>query len=210
MFYAGNKISADFGLTPTSHIAFSDFTEDMWHPENRVKFTKEALLFCYGGNEYLPEDYFWKEYDDIEVCSWDCVDSFIVINDEGETVKNISHEEIDSWRQGLDEIDFSFPKTIVDKGNCAIYLEGIPISERSKGKGKANLKEKINSIRPELKSFYKDPIDCSVKISIYVFTTQYSPKGKGRQLPDIDRISQPIIDSLKGLIFIDDNQVIEV
>jgi len=195
----------ELGLTQTSEIQFSDYSRDLWHPEDRIRFSKDVLLFCHKG--YAHEDD-WLEYDEIEFCPWSCILGIDVINGGGKTVKTISKEEIDKWRLSLKNFEMYFPYCHCRKGCYVIMMEGKPFSERSEH-GKKFFSKEIEKLKPQIQSVLPEPTDGYVEVFIDVFTTQYKTGvvGNNQKIPDVDRLIHPITDSLQGIIIKNDRQV---
>ena len=85
-------------------------------------------------------------------------------------------------------------------------IDGPPVSQQARRR--ARLRDWISKVENEAKSHWPEdelPFDDSVMVKItYFYEENVSPKI------DVDNISKPILDALKGVVFADDSQVTDL
>lgn len=208
MLYPGYKIIEQFKLTPFSEIHFTDCCQELYVSQ-QVKFSPHVLFFCYSDISYLyPEDYHWFDYYEIQVCPWDSIYGFSVVNNKGKIQREIKNKEINGWLSTLKPHSFNFPYFLVSEGNIVIILKGKPLSERASGINKWKKRVKENLITKIAKNI-SFPVTKPVTIYLDVFSTKYTKSlvSDHQHLPDTDRFIHPITDMLEGVVIKNDRQV---
>ena len=85
-------------------------------------------------------------------------------------------------------------------------IDGPPVSQQARRR--ARLREWISKVKNEAESHWPEdelPVDDSVMVKItYFYEENVSPKI------DVDNISKPILDALKGVVFADDSHVTDL
>ena len=194
------------GLTFESEVLFSDYCKDaifVGRPE-RIKFTKELLLFCdndiYHGHEYESDD--WLEWERIEICHWQNILEIDVVKG-SKTKRIIKKDELDAWIDNQEVPKITFPFWNISRGNITVIIDGRPHSERSK-RGNENIKAIIRSSEKRIRKILPVPYSGHVQMSIDVFST------KLLELPDLDRFTHPILDAFEGILYKNDKQLKEL
>ena len=85
-------------------------------------------------------------------------------------------------------------------------IDGAPVSQQARRR--ARLRDWISKVENEAKSHWPEdelPVVDSIMVKItYFYEENVSPKI------DVDNISKPILDALKGVVFTDDSQVTDL
>jgi hypothetical protein len=206
LYHNGLEMMEQLGLTFESEVLFSDYCKDtifVGHPE-RIKFTKDLLLFCdsdnYYGRDYEIDD--WLEWDRIKICQWQNILEIDVV-DGSNTKRTINKKELDSGLNHQEGPKISFPFFNIRKGNITVIIEGRPHSERST-KGKEKIKTIIRSSGDQIRKVLPAPRSEHIQMSIDVFSTELS------KIPDIDRFTHPILDAFEGIVYNNDKQLKEL
>ena len=206
LYHNGRKMMEQLGLTFESEVLFSDYCKDtifVGHPE-RIKFTKDLLLFCdsdnYYGLDYESDD--WLEWDRIEICHWQNILEIDVVKGSN-TERTIKKEELKAWLDQQKVPKITFPFFNIRRGNITVIIEGRPHSERST-KGKEKIKTIIRSSGDQIRKVLPAPRSEHIQMSIDVFSTELS------EIPDIDRFTHPILDAFEGIVYKNDKQLKEL
>jgi Holliday junction resolvase RusA-like endonuclease len=202
LFYTGDHIREEFGLTWQSDVVFSDYTHVPFRMlQDGMRFTKHMLFLCMNavpvGKEYEGDD--WLDWDLVQICPWESVIHFETPKGEDQ-VTSVSQDDIVEWLSTLDDADLELPYLHIKTHRVAVIMEGRPHSERSKG-GSERIRRIAQRLSPRIKLRIPNPLDGPLEINIEVFT-------RNKQvLPDVDRLAIPIMDAFKGIIYEDDRQI---
>ena len=206
LFHNGREMMEQLGLTFESEVLFSDYckrTIFVGRPE-RIKFTKDLLLFCdrdnYYGHDYESDD--WLEWERIEICHWQNILGIDIVKGSN-TKRTIKKEELDDWLDQQKVPKINFPFWNIRKGNITAIINGRPHSERSK-KGNEKIKAIIRSSENRIKKILPSPYSGHFQMSIDVFSTKLF------KLPDLDRFTHPILDAFEGILYKNDKQLNEL
>jgi hypothetical protein len=203
LFFNGKRMKEDLSLKQLDYIVFSDGTHnEFMYYEQGIRFTKEILFLCqnynFAKNATKSDD--WQEWDIIEICPWENIIS-IDRYKQVKIIRSISHNQIISWLNNLEDIPLSFPIFRVNSRNISIIMDGRPYSERSE-RSLTRQKSIYQSLLSIITSIVKKPVKFHIYLFIDVFTTQKE------KLADTDRFVRPIMDFFKGILYEDDSQII--
>jgi hypothetical protein len=111
LFFNGKRMKEDLSLKQLDYIVFSDGTHnEFMYYEQGIRFTKEILFLCqnynFAKNATKSDD--WQEWDIIEICPWENIIS-IDRYKQVKIIRSISHNQIISWLNNLEDIPLSFP-----------------------------------------------------------------------------------------------------
>jgi crossover junction endodeoxyribonuclease RusA len=85
---------------------------------------------------------------------------------------------------------------------CEFIVRGIPISQQAKGPSKHRWMSSVASCASVAWPNTDPPVTCNIRVRI-VYYHDSAPL-------DTDNMLKPIIDALKGIIIVDDNQVSDI
>ncbi len=198
LFHCGSELFEAFGLSLESAIRYADYCQEpLWFHRHGIRFTAAAFLITDLG----AKDGDWTEAHTVRFFPWESV--LGILNIKGAVIpQEHTCEQIREWLSTLQRPAVTYPLVHAESRCLAVILIGTPRSVRSKG-GKARLKSDVWSLQPTIAEHYGSPKGGPVELTIEVFSTQ-------PDLPDVDRISNSVMDAFVGLAYKDDKQIVHL